>query len=126
MSSFQNVLLAVQSELKNSVELMRRNASMETSGVAAFKLRHDVPRYEAAYNQFQGLQVNAREIEKGLNTLAMNIPRAAQGCAPPLIPPLFSHANAAVMKVPPRTPIVVAPTVPREPPRTKPTRFWGW
>ena len=124
MQTFQKVLFDVQSELKKSVELMRRNASMEKSGMATFKLRHDVPVYEAASHQFTGLQVNAQEIEKGLNALATNIPKAADGCGPTLIPPLFSQADEPGAKVAPRAPTGGGTTLAREPVRADVRRLW--
>jgi hypothetical protein len=116
----------LKSELGKSVELMRRNANSEKPGIVAFKSRHDVRQYEAAVIEFAGLQVNAQEIEKGIAALAVNIPKAADGCGSTIIPPLFSQPNVAAPKsVPRRTPLNVGPALPRRLSSVGNTNFAG-
>jgi len=103
---------------------MRRNATSEKASVVAFKSRHDLRQYEAAIIEFAGLQVNAQEIEKATAALAVNIPKAADGCGSTIIPPLFSQPNVPAPKaVPRRTPSTVNPTSPRRPPSVGNTNF---
>jgi hypothetical protein len=116
LQSLQKALSEVQSELGKSVEIMRRNAISEKPGVVAFKSRHDLRQYEAAIIEFAGLHVNAQEIEKGVAALAVNIPKAADGCGATIIPPLFGQPNVPAPKaVPRRTPLNVGPALPRRP-----------
>jgi hypothetical protein len=124
LSSFQRVLSEVQSELKRSLELMRREALAEKPGVTAFRLRHEVPVYEIALSQFGALQVNAQQIGKAVNAIATSIPRAAEGCGPTTIPPLFSQANAWNTKTRTKDAPGVAPILPRQAQDRPAPRLW--
>jgi len=124
MQSLQKVLSEVQSELRKSVEVMRHSGISEKPSVVAFKSRHDLRQYEAAIIEFAGLHVNAQEIEKAIAALAVNIPKAADGCGSTIIPPLFSQPNVPAPKaVPRRTPSTVNPTSPRRAPSVGNTNF---
>jgi hypothetical protein len=88
------MLVRVDGELTKSLSAMRHKVEAERPG--SIRAREDVNRLELATYELGRLRVQAQEVAKGVERLAVSIRRMSGSCAPTPIPALFAERPAPV------------------------------
>jgi hypothetical protein len=80
LRSFANVLADINAEMKKSIESMRQKVRSEKPSTLAFKTKGDITQFEGAAVEFGKLFVEAQEMAKTLDTLAVDLPTTLASC----------------------------------------------
>lgn len=92
--SFSTTLVRIDGELTKSLTATRQNVEMERPG--STRAREDVNRFVLAAHELGRLRVQAQEIAKSVEGLAVSIRTRAVSCTPTPVPPLFAERDTPI------------------------------
>jgi hypothetical protein len=93
--SFSITLVRVDGELAKSLAATRQSVEMERPG--STRAKEDVNRFVLAAHELGRLRVQAQEIAKSVEGLAVSVRTRAASCTPTPVPPLFAERDTPAL-----------------------------